>query len=223
MALVLLLTVLAGFIPTVFLRPLFDIAVIPAVDVYVHGAIMTAWFLLLYIQTSLVVAGRTPLHRRMGIFGAFLGTAVFASAIVVNIRSVSWDVDRGFDLALSSHFVWLNFGVMTAFGSLFAAAIICRKRSEIHKRLMLLASISMIGAATSRIGFWPIFDLPEGLFSIGGPLIFIATPLFYELLVTRKTNIVTVAGGLYVVIMVLLLPQLISHTEFGREFVRSLG
>lgn len=222
MAGVLLLTVLVGFSTKFFLRPLFDVPEVPAMDVYFHGAIMTGWFLLFFVQTSLVLAGRTPLHRRMGVFGAFFGTVVFVSAIVVNIRAVSWAVDRGFDLAVVAPFNLLNFGIMTAFGSLFSAAIFFRKRLEIHKRLMLLASISMIGPATSRIGLWPIFDSPV-LFSIGGTFIFLATLVFHELLVSRRVNIVTVAGGLYVIVVALLIPYLISRTDFGVEFVRSLA
>ena len=90
MAGVLLLTVLVGFSTKFFLRPLFDVPPIPSIYLYLHGAIMTGWYLLFLVQTSLVLAGRTPLHRRMGVFGAFLGAAVFVSAIVVNFKGLAW-------------------------------------------------------------------------------------------------------------------------------------
>ncbi len=75
---------------------------------------------------------------------------------------------------------------------------------------------------TSRIGLWPIFDSPI-VFGIGGTLIFLATLVFHELLVSKRVNIVTVAGGLYVIVVGLLIPYLISRTDFGVEFVRSLA
>jgi hypothetical protein len=228
MAGVLLLTVLVGFSPKFFLRPLFDVPDVPALDVYVHGAIMTGWFLLFFVQTSLVLAGRTPLHHRMGVFGAFLGVAVFVSAIAVNVKAVAWSVDRGFDLAIGSQLLWLDFGAMIAFGPLFTAAIFYRKRVEVHKRLMLLASISMIGPATSRIVLWPIFDMSAVLFYavvfyIGGIVLFLAAPVIHELLDSRRANIVTLLGGLYVLIVAVLFPYVIFRTDFALEFIRSLA
>jgi len=222
MAGILLLTVLVGFSTKFFLRPLFDVPPIPSRYLYLHGVIMTGWYLLFLVQTSLVLTGRTPLHRKLGVFGAFLGAAVFFSAIVVILNAFAWGGDRGIDFVLVSPLVWLNIGITTAFGSLFFAAIVNRKRTEVHKRLMLLASISMIGPATSRIGLWPIFEMPI-VFSIGGTLIFLAAIAFHELLVSRRVNVVTVVGGLYVVVVALLIPYLISRTEFGVEFVRSLA
>ncbi len=224
MAGILLLTVLVGFSPKFFLRPLFDVPPVPSLYVYLHGAIMTGWFLLFFVQTSLVLAGRTPLHRRMGVFGAFLGATVFVSAIVVTIRAVAWGVDRGFDLAFSSQFFWLNLGAMIAFGPLLTAAIFYRKRVEVHKRLMLLASISMIGPATSRIVLWPIFDISAGiLFYIGGLSLLLAAPVIHELLESRRANIVTLVGGLYVLFVAVLLPYVIFRTDFALEFIRSLA
>jgi len=228
MAGALLLAVLIGFSPKFFLRPLFDVPDVPAVDVYVHGAIMTGWFVLFFVQTSLVLAGRTPLHRRIGVFGAFLGVAVFVSAIVVNIRAVAWGVERGLDLAIGSQFLWLDFGAMIAFGPLLTAAILCRKRVEVHKRLMLLASISMIGPATSRIVLWPIFDVSAVLFYavlfyIGGIVLFLAAPVIHDLLQSRRANIVTLLGVLYVLFVAVLLPYVIYHTDFALEFIRSLA
>ena len=161
MAGILLLIVLVGFTRTFYLRALFDVPDVPDSQVYLHGAVMTAWYLLFFVQTSLVMAGRTPVHRRLGVFGGFLGAAVFVTSAVVNWESAAWDVERGFALAGSSEIVWSNLGAMIAFGTLFSAAIYYRKRVEIHKRLMLLASISMIGPALARIAFWPTIGVEE--------------------------------------------------------------
>jgi hypothetical protein len=37
--------------------------------VYVHGAALSAWFLLIVAQTSFVSIGRTAVHRRLGTAG----------------------------------------------------------------------------------------------------------------------------------------------------------
>jgi hypothetical protein len=78
MSIVLLLIVLVGFSRTFYLRAFFDVPPIPP-HVYVHGAILTAWFALFCLQTSLVAGGRSDLHQRLGVVGVGLGIAVIVA------------------------------------------------------------------------------------------------------------------------------------------------
>jgi hypothetical protein len=48
---------------------------------HLHGVLFTSWLLLLILQTSLVAAGRTPLHRRLGVAGGVLAAAMAIVAI----------------------------------------------------------------------------------------------------------------------------------------------
>ena len=68
MSIVLLLFVLSGFAPTLYLRAFFDVPPIPA-SIYLHGGILTGWFVWLVVQTSLVQTARTATHRRLGVVG----------------------------------------------------------------------------------------------------------------------------------------------------------
>jgi hypothetical protein len=52
---VLLLVVLVGFARTLYLRPLFDVLPVPGYLI-LHGAVTTAWFVGVSLQTSLVAA-----------------------------------------------------------------------------------------------------------------------------------------------------------------------
>ena len=72
MALAALLVIAVGFAPTFYLRPR-SLAPLPPL-VVAHGLIFTAWLLVLRAQTSLIAAGRTALHRKLGFMG--LGLAV---------------------------------------------------------------------------------------------------------------------------------------------------
>lgn len=65
---VLLATVLIGFSPTLYLRAYFEPREIPSY-LYVHGTVLTAWFLLFLVQTSLVASIRTDVHRRLAACG----------------------------------------------------------------------------------------------------------------------------------------------------------
>lgn len=73
MAVAMFLTVYFGFAQSFFLRPWFPGTPAPHEPIfYVHGAAFAAWFLLLIAQPSLVAAGRTDLHVRLGRIGAGL-------------------------------------------------------------------------------------------------------------------------------------------------------
>ena len=75
MSIVLLLTVLIGFAPTLYLRAFRDSPPLPG-HLYVHGAILTGWFAWLVLQASLIKANRVAQHRRLGAVGAILCLAV---------------------------------------------------------------------------------------------------------------------------------------------------
>ena len=77
MALAILATVIVGFSRSFFLRPLFPDWPSPSETIfYVHGALFTAWIVLLVAQASLVAVGRTELHRKIGPSSAVLAVAM---------------------------------------------------------------------------------------------------------------------------------------------------
>ena len=74
---------LVGFAKTFFLRSQFNVPPIPPY-LYVHGSVLTTWFVLVLAQTCLVAAHRTDLHRRLGIVAVVVGVLIIPiSAFVV--------------------------------------------------------------------------------------------------------------------------------------------
>ena len=117
---VLLLIVFAGFARTFYLRPLFDAGPeLPAA--YVHGAVMTAWYVIFFIQTSLVAAHRTDIHRQLGVVGATVGVGVVVMAGLVTTEIPTWLSTQGYDFTIEanlriwSQIVWSDFGSTGAF------------------------------------------------------------------------------------------------------------
>jgi hypothetical protein len=109
---------------------------------------------LLIAQVVLAARGRVDLHRRVGRAGIIYGWIVLAMGIVagpaasvIHIRDGSWTHDRG------AGFLLVTFGDMLLFGSLFAAAVAYRTRPEIHKRLMIAATVALLFAAVGRMDF----------------------------------------------------------------------
>ena len=91
---------LIGFAPTLFLRAFFAVPPIPGY-LYVHGGVLTAWFVWFVVQTTMVKTGRIAVHRRFGAIGAIIAAAVVAAGpmatmgFVARLRAhgIDWDTD----------------------------------------------------------------------------------------------------------------------------------
>ncbi len=110
---------------------------------------MSSWFVLFGVQTLLVEKRRIDLHRRLGVFGAVLAALMLIfGAIVVTINAREGRVP---DAAAIPVIVILSYLNLLIFGLFVGVAIYLRRRSEFHKRLMLLATLNLLSAAINRI------------------------------------------------------------------------
>jgi hypothetical protein len=229
--------VLTGFSRTFFLRFLFQVPPI-APHVYVHAVLMTAWFGLLAIQTSLVAAGRTDIHRRLGAFGAVLAVAVagvtLATALGLPSHFKADHVPNGIPMTLDGmiQITWGTFGSLATFCAFVAAAIWLRRRPEAHKRLLLLASIAMISPAIGRyvayLSMWQASSAVPGiavtlLILVGiGAVALPLTLVVHDLRTRRRLHPATVWGVLLFFVIGLGCQFGISSTAAGRALVMAL-
>jgi hypothetical protein len=139
----------AGFAKNFYLRAWIGTRPITAM-VHVHGLVMTAWILLFLTQTLLVAKGRTDLHRKLGVTGALLAVVVVA----LGIYTISGSILRRHPHANLNLFglLYVAFDGLSLllFAGLVIAALRQRLRPQIHKRLMLLALISLLPPAFGR-------------------------------------------------------------------------
>jgi len=147
--------VLVGFWPSYFGPALRGEIARPAV-IQVHGLIFVGWMALLMAQVVLAARGRIRAHRTVGSWGIGYGVLVFVmgliagvAAPVIHLSAGEWTRDR------AAGFLLVIFGDMVLFGSLFAAAVAYRRRPEIHKRLMIGATVALLFAAVGRMSFMP--------------------------------------------------------------------
>ncbi|MBI3799793.1 MAG: hypothetical protein HY268_22820, partial [Deltaproteobacteria bacterium] len=133
MSSVLLLIVLAGFTPTLYLRAFFNVPAIP-IAVWVHGLVLTAWFVAFFLQTALVAVRRTDIHRRLGWVAGGLGVAVLASSTAVTLhfapRLVALGANLEASIAIFSEVVWSDFATLLAFPLFLVTAIVLRHHPE---------------------------------------------------------------------------------------------
>ncbi len=222
---VLLVIVLVGFSPTFYLRAFFDVPAIPSY-VYAHGVAMTAWFIWFCVQTTAVNRGRIALHRRLGTIGITLGGFVLisgaATALGLAPRLLEKYGNIDADIPRIAGIFWGNVAGLIAFAGFLTAAFLYRQRPEIHKRLMLLASIGISLQAIGRIAKFPMIDASEGPFAFAGLLILLVVLAIFDKTHNESVLRVTVLGSCGLLSILILLGFVVSGTAFGRAFVLAL-
>ena len=196
MAVAVVLTVFTGFARTYFLRPYYDARPLPSI-LHLHGLVFTSWVALFLVQTSLVAAKRTDVHRRLGFAGAALASLmVLVGTLTAVVRAKAMDVPPGLPSPLS--FLAVPLGDLLVFALLVGAGFYFRRWTAAHKRLMLLSMIAILPAAVARI--------PLGFIEQGGALayyglsdLFIAPCLLQDILTRGRPQRATVLGGLLIV------------------------
>jgi hypothetical protein len=228
---ILILIVVIGFSPTLYFRAYFDAPEVP-VYMLIHGVLLTAWFVWFFIQTSLVAARRTDLHRRFGIAGIVIGAAVVVASAIATFgiipRTIALGFDPEADIALYAGAIWANLGTLITFFILLSFAIWNRHRPEFHKRLMLLSSIAIVGPACARIARYPWFQVSEsqvvneGVYALGGTLLLLLALVVYDRVVSKRVHPVTMWAAPIVFATPLVYGFLVANTEFGRSLVKLL-
>jgi hypothetical protein len=170
-------TTLAGFVPEsigIVMAVKSGLQPLPPPIVHLHAVLMGSWLLLLLTQTILMATGRQGLHRTLGIAALVLVPAMALIALPIEVEfrhkvavTLSHGLPPGVTPALLAQFravrpslvLWevryaITFPILVGW-----ALWVRRKDPQTHKRLMILATLAPLAAATDRV---------DGL--IGGPL-----------------------------------------------------
>ena len=133
-----------GFLPTYFLPMAQGKFAAPTV-VHIHGMIFFSWTALFCVQTWLVASGGTLAHRTWGMLGVAIATAMFFAALTtLSVRmGQAEEIGLGHD---ARAFGYVTVSGIFFFVGLFTLAIVKVKQADVHKRLMLLATISILDA-----------------------------------------------------------------------------
>lgn len=139
---------LIGFARTYYLRFLFDLPPLGRLA-HVHGILSTLWLALHYTQARLVATHRVDIHMRLGILGAVLGTVLVLQAAWLSIAGAA--AGHAPPGRVPWQFLSVSLGTTSMFALFFSAALMLRRRSEWHKRLMMLASAVLLVPAIGRL------------------------------------------------------------------------
>lgn len=165
MALAFMAIGLTGFSTTFFLPLARGTFSAPPV-IHIHGAMLFAWLGLFILQARLMAIRRPALHRQFGAAGAVLAAAIVVSGVAVGLFATRRDLASGGNDFVLGQFVNILIE-MALFGALVAAAVVKRRDGESHKRLMMLATISVLAPAWLRLRhLFPAVNNPFIVFSL---------------------------------------------------------
>lgn len=142
------LGVLFGFFPASAGRIMGRADYVAPVILHVHAASFVGWLSLLTAQVLLVQQRRMDIHMRLGVLTALLIPVMAYSGIAAELFSQRFYLqqsDRGLGF-----FILPIFYVVAFTGFAVAAVLYARRDAAMHKRLILMATTVIVGAAYAR-------------------------------------------------------------------------
>lgn len=158
MALTFLLLVFIGFAPSYYLRPLFTAQPLTPLQ-HIHGFIASLWCVLFLSQTALINTRRLRAHRLLGVAGVVLAMVLVGIGYLTAIQGAR--LAHGPPSRDPIRFLAIPMTTLLVFTVLLIPAVLGRRERDMHKRLMVLATIAIMGPALARLGM---------MSGIGGPL-----------------------------------------------------
>lgn len=117
-----------------------------------HAAAFSGWIVFFMFQSALVRTRNVKWHRLFGWFGAALGAATVPLGTATAIVMGRFDTYQ-LHLPDSEPFLIVPFFDMAVFGTLLTLAVRWRKKPELHRRLIFIATCALLDAAFARFDF----------------------------------------------------------------------
>ena len=150
-SIMLVVVVFTGFARTYYLKGSFGASPLSLL-LHIHGAVMTLWYALFVAQVSLVATHRVALHRKLGIAGAGLASLVAILSTMVSFGLAKRELLAHPDSTEAPMLLGLQlFAIVLVFVILVSLGVCLRRRPGYHKRLMVLAMLSLLGPAITRL------------------------------------------------------------------------
>ena len=184
-----------------------------------HAAAFTGWLVLYLVQTLLASTGNLRLHRRLGVVGVVLASVMMVLGYQATIEMVrrgfdlSGDLDRLGPVVRQTPFQLLG---MPLFGGLVLAAVLNRRRPDVHKRLMWLAiPVLIMAAVVHAVGH---FGLPPAVTPLANFSLLAANPL-HDRIAHGRVHPVSLWGGVFFLVLNNILAVVVSPNPAWQRFV----
>lgn len=167
--------------------------------VHFHGLFYFAWMILLMVQSGLVNSGNVVLHRTLGTMGISIATGLVIFAAVISVVNIAASLELGANPFIFQ-LMYLNLVAIVSFTILFSMAMNNTRRSDYHRRYILIATIAFIGAGINRFyvfafevdfaPFWILYAVSD---------LFIASMVLHDWKTLGKLHPATITGAAIVI------------------------
>ena len=138
--------------------------------VWVHAVLFSSWLGFYILQSAMVRIRKVKLHRTLGWAGAALGASMVVVGFWVAVVMARFDT-RVLHRPNRDAFLIVPLFDMVTFATCFGLAILWRTYPERHRRLMLIATCALTGAAFGRMpllhGAFSFYAGLDGLILLG--------------------------------------------------------
>jgi len=225
---VLLLFVLVGFTRTFYLRPFFEqperwqLDRLPTVY-FIHGSILTAWFILLVLQSALVNIRKVSVHKKLGYAMVGLAVLVVITGVQVVMDSKPRSIRMGLlnpenieEMRGQSIPLFLDLLSLVVFVFGLGIAFVYRKVPILHRTAILIGSMAFMVVALVRATF---FVFPESGLLLAAILFFLLpiSLIIHDWAFLKRFPKYAFVG---LVLLALMVPFafFISSTDWGYQF-----
>ncbi|MDE3147933.1 MAG: hypothetical protein KGL37_00560 [Acidobacteriota bacterium] len=192
MSLLMAAIVVWGFSHTID-RNLLHPTVPPPLILWIHGAVFSGWVAFFIFQSALVRTHNVRWHRVSGWFGAGLGAAMAPLGVATAMVMTRFETYRLHEVGRSA-FMIVPMYAMLEFATILTLAVCWRKKPELHRRLIFIATCVLLGAAFGR---FPYLYQHHAFFA--GIDLLILLGVTRDLLVNRRVH------GVYLTVLPLLM------------------
>jgi hypothetical protein len=138
-----------GFAPSYWIPLITGRSALPPI-LHLHALAFYGWLALFIAQTRFAAARQLTRHREFGVLGVSVATAMCFIGLAAAIHSMRSAVAAGHgDVARAFSIVPIS-GI-ALFAVTFAVALLNVKRVDVHKRMLLIATVGLLQAAIGRV------------------------------------------------------------------------
>jgi hypothetical protein len=144
-------TAFAGFWPKYF-GPLFGGTLATPRIIHVHAAVFVGWLVIVLVQAWFAATGRLSWHRRFGEYAMYWGLVVVVVGLATAFAMFGQRIAAG-NVREANIRLFVPLTDLAVFIPFFTAAWVWKRRPELHKRLIIVATTILLIAAVHRIRF----------------------------------------------------------------------
>lgn len=185
-----------------------------------HAFAMSSWVVLFLVQSLLIRSGKFRLHMLLGRVGGALAVAIVGLGSAMAILSAHHNPQAYLMFSGGKFFLMEMLTEILLFGVLVAIGIAWRRRAEIHRPVMLVATVVIMSGALARCPLIDYLAATGPLYAYGPVLLFGLLMLALHCAITRRFQRYH-AMALGAVAIVFLLSMPLGHSAAWQQLLGS--